>query len=67
MPPLTQKNIALAARMTGLPQPGPVKMEELQQQFTVIARLAGLLDRLDQELPPDLLARMQSETPQRPS
>lgn len=67
MPQLSQKNIALAARMTGFPSAIPITIEELQQQLSVIARLAGFLDRMDAELPPDLLAKLQSETPQRPS
>jgi len=67
MPPLTPKNAGLAARMTGLSQPGPKTLEQLQREIGSTVRLAELLDRLDQELPPELLARMQSETPQRPS
>lgn len=67
MPPLSPKNVALAARMTGLSQPGPIRADRLDEQRASTARLAGFLDRLDQELPPELLARMKSETPQRPS
>ncbi len=67
MPPLTPKNAEIAARMTGLSQPGPKTLEQLQREIGTTVMLAELLDRLDQELPPELLARMQAETPQRPS
>lgn len=67
MLPLTPKNVALAASMTGLDRPGPIRANQKDELMTATARLASFLDRLDQELPPDLLARMQSETPQRPS
>lgn len=64
--PLSEKNLALAARMTGLARPEPIRADDLQALRLQTARLAGFMDRLDQELPPELLARMQSETPQRP-
>ena len=67
MPPLTPKNAALAASMTGLDRPGPVRADQKDELMAATARLASFLDRLDQELPPELLARMQSETPQRPN
>lgn len=67
MPPLTPKNAALAASLTGLAGPGPIRADQQDELMAATARLASFLDRLDLELPPELLARMQSETPQRPS
>lgn len=65
--PLSEKNLALAARMTGLSQPGPIRADDLDMLRVQTSRLAEFLDRMDAELPPDLLAKLQSETPQRPS
>lgn len=65
--PLSEKNLALAARMTGLSKPNPIRADDLQLLTVQTSRLAGFLDRLDAELPPDLLAKLQSETPQMPN
>lgn len=61
MPPLSPKNVALAARLTGLNETGPIRADDLDTLRVQTARLAGFLDRLDQALPPELLAKMESE------
>lgn len=65
--PLSQKNLALAARLTKLNSADPVRADDLQTLRVQTARLAGFLDRLDQALPPDLLARMEAERFHNPS
>lgn len=59
--PLSEKNLSLAASMTGLTGPGPIRADQKDELIVATARLAGFLDRLDQALPPDLLARMEAE------
>lgn len=65
--PLSEKNLSLAASMTGLTGPGPIRADQKDELIVATARLAGFLDRLDQALPPALLAMMASETPHRPN
>jgi hypothetical protein len=53
--------------MTRLSQPGPIRANDLDTLRVQTSRLAEFLDRMDAELPPDLLVLLQSEKPQRPS